>query len=57
MLSNSYNTGIYSVITRPNLTYSWLCKMSLQATFVAITGLETMLLNSVATVEGSTLVT
>ena len=31
--------------------------MSLQATLVAMTGLDTMLLNSVATVEGSTLVT
>lgn len=38
-------------------THSLLCKMSLQATLVAITGLETILLNSIATVEGSTLVT
>ena len=38
-------------------THSRLCRMSLQATLVAMTGLETMLLNSEAMVEGSTLVT
>ena len=38
-------------------THSRSCKMSLQVTLVAMTGLDTMLLNSVATVEGSTLVT